>query len=280
MSHILFKTFLLVSVLTSCATTVDQTIPLSNEFEVSSKVITLENPSWRIPDSIYNINLDTYHTESSKTSWRSADRTLVNRKKDISFINYILFDDALSFITEEFEVEETQIFSFNLAKDDLLISTSKCEIFSHSLAKDTVAADIEYSNKSSNSHHSNRVKTYLVCAIKHNNKLWELTLISNSEKNIKVQLKSESLFYDIKGVSKIINLVKDNNVIEKRNSPPWRSLKSGLEFFQYKEQVAALSFVGKPKIWLRDDLSTESKELLLSVNYSLTMFNWLDSSWR
>ena len=98
MSHILFKTFLLVSVLTSCATTVDQTIPLSNEFEVSSKVITLENPSWRIPDSIYNINLDTYHTESSKTSWRSADRTLVNRKKDISFINYILFDDALSFI--------------------------------------------------------------------------------------------------------------------------------------------------------------------------------------
>jgi len=183
-------------------------------------------------------------------------------------------------ITEEFEVEETQIFSFNLAKDDLLISTSKCEIFSHSLAKDTVAADIEYSNKSSNSHHSNRVKTYLVCAIKHNNKLWELTLISNSEKNIKVQLKSESLFYDIKGVSKIINLVKDNNVIEKRNSPPWRSLKSGLEFFQYKEQVAALSFVGKPKIWLRDDLSTESKELLLSVNYSLTMFNWLDSSWR
>jgi hypothetical protein len=280
MSHILFKTILLVSVLTSCASTVDQTIPLSNDFEVSSKVITLENPSWRIPDSIYNINLDTYHTESSKTSWRSADRTLVNRKKDISFINYILFDDALSFITEEFEVEETQIFSFNLAKDDLLISTSKCEIFSQSLAKDTVAADIEYSNKSSNSHHSNRVKTYLVCAIKHNNKLWELTLISNSEKNIKVQLKSESLFYDIKGVSKIINLVKDNNVIEKRNSPPWRSLKSGLEFFQYKEQVAALSFVGKPKIWLRDDLSTESKELLLSVNYSLTMFNWLDSSWR
>lgn len=280
MSHILFKTILLVSVLTSCATTIDQTIPLSNEFEASSKVITLENPSWRIPDSIYNINLDTYHTESSKTSWRSADRTLVNRKKDISFINYILFDDALSFITEEFEVEETQIFSFNLAKDDLLISTSKCEIFSHSLAKDTVAADIEYSNKSSNSHHNNRVKTYLVCAIKHNNKLWELTLISNSEKNIKVQLKSESLFYDIKGVSKVINLVKDNNVIEKRNSPPWRSLKSGLEFFQYKEQVAALSFVGKPKIWLRDDLSTESKELLLSVNYSLTMFNWLDSSWR
>jgi len=280
MSHILFKTILLVSVLTSCASTVDQTIPLSNDFEVSSKVITLENPSWRIPDSIYNINLDTYHTESSKTSWRSADRTLVNRKKDISFINYILFDDALSFITEEFEVEETQIFSFNLAKDDLLISTSKCEIFSQSLAKDTVAADIEYSNKSSNSHHSIRVKTYLVCAITHNNKLWELTLTSNNEENIKIKLKSESLFYEIKGVSKIINLVKDNNVIEKRNSPPWRSLKSGLEFFQYKEQVAALSFVGKPKIWLRDDLSTESKELLLSVNYSLTMFNWLDSSWR
>jgi hypothetical protein len=280
MSHILFKTTLLVFVLTSCTSAVDQTIPLSNEFEVNSRVITLESPSWRIPDSVYNKNLGTYHIESSKTSWRSTDRTLVNRKKDISFINYILFDDALSFITEEFEVEETQMFSFNLAKDDLLISTSKCEIFSHSLAKETVAKDIEYSSKSSNSHHSARVKTYLICAITHNKKLWELTLTSYSENNIKVQLKSEGLFYDIRGVSKIINLVKDGNLIEKRNSPPWLSLKSGLEFFQHKKQIAALSFVGKPKIWLREDLPTESKELLLSVNYSLTMFNWLDSNWR
>jgi hypothetical protein len=280
MTKILFKTILILSVLTSCASTVDQTIPLSNEFEVSSKVITLENPSWRIQDTIYNKNLEQYSTENSRTSWRSSDRTLVDRKKDTSYINYILFDDALSFITEEFEVDGTQMFSFNLVKDDSLISTSKCEIFSQSLAKETLAEDILNSKVSSNSSHSTRLKTYLVCAISHNNKLWELTLTSYSKKKLKVQLKSNDLSYEVKDVSKVISLVRDRNIVERRNSPPWLSLKSGLEFFQNKKQVSALSFVGKPKIWLKDDLSTESKELLLSVNYSLTMFNWLDSDWR
>ena len=280
MTHTLFKTILILSVLTSCSSTIDQTIPLSNEFETNSKVITLETPSWRIPDSIYNKDLDEYSTVNAKTSWRSSDKKLVDRKKDTSFINYILFDDNLSFITEEFEVDDTQIFSFDLVKKGLLISTSKCEIFSQSLTKETVAKDIEYSTKKSNSSHSNRLKSYLVCAITHNKKLWEFTLTSYSDKQINVQMKSDNVSYQIKGVSKVISLVKDGNKVEKRNSPPWRSLKSGLEYFHNQKQVAALSFVGKPKIWLKDDLSTESKELLLSVNYSLIMFNWLDSDWR
>ncbi|GAA0820902.1 hypothetical protein GCM10009111_27090 [Colwellia asteriadis] len=280
MIQISLKITVILSVLTSCASTVDQTIPLSNEFEVNSKVITLENPNWKTPDTIYDKNLDQYSTENSKTSWRNSDRTLVDRKKDSSFINYILFDDALSFITEEFEVDDTQIFSFNLVKGDSLISTSKCEIFSQSLAKETVAKDNENSKGSSNSSYGTRLKTYLICAITHNNKLWELTLTSYSKNKLKVQLKSDDLFYEVKDVSKVISLVKDGDIVERRNSPPWLSLKSGLEYYQNTKQVAALSFVGKPKIWLRGDLSSESKELLLSVNYSLIMFNWLDSNWR
>ncbi|CAM4432722.1 hypothetical protein [Pseudoalteromonas ostreae] len=258
----------------------DKTIPLSSEFESSSTVITLDNPSWRIPDSIYNINLGPYVTENSKTSWRSLDSTLVGRKKDTSFINYILFDDALSFITEEFEVESTQVYSFNLVQDATLISTSKCEVFSQSTAEETVSGDILYPKKSSSSSHNTRQKTFLVCAITHNNKLWEFTLTSYNEKKVKAQLRTNNLSYEIKGVSKTISLVKNGNTVERRNSPPWLALNSGLEFFKNKKQVAALSFVGKPKIWLKQNLSTESNELLLTVSYSLTMFNWLDSEWR
>lgn len=258
----------------------DQTIPLSKEFESSSSVITLENPSWRVPDSIYNINLGIYATENSKTSWRNSDSTLVGRKKDTNFINYILFDDALSFITEEFKVEDSQIFSFNLVQDNSLISTSRCEIFSQSSAEETMAGDILYSKKSSNSSHSIRLKTFLVCAITHNNKLWEFTLTSYKEKKIKAQLRTSNLSYEIKEVSKVISLMTDGNIVKRRNSPPWLSLNSGLEFFKNKKQVAALSFVGKPKIWLKENLGTESNELLLTISYGLTMFNWLDSEWR
>lgn len=280
MIHSFFSAILILSVLSSCASTIDKTIPLSNEFVINSKAITLENPAWKIPDTIYNIELDEYSIKSSKTSWRSSDKSVVDRKKDSSFLNYILFDDDLSFITEEFEDENTQVFSFNLVKGDLFISTSACEVFSKSFTKKTSAKDLTSSNSGSQSSLNTRLKTYLVCAITHNKKHWRLTLASANEEKIEAQLTSSDFSYDIQNVSKVISLIKDGDVVERKSSPPWLSFKSGLKFFHNKEQVAALSFVGKPKIWLSNDLPTESKELLLSVNYSLVMFNWLDSNWR
>ena len=102
-----------------------------------------------------------------------------------------------------------------------------------------------------------RLKTYLVCAVTHNKKLWEFTLTSFSERNVKAQLNSDDLSYNVQDVSRMISLVKDGDIVEKRRSPPWLSLNSGLEFFHNKKQVAALSFVTKPKTWLKHSLSTE-----------------------
>jgi hypothetical protein len=47
-----------------------------------------------------------------------------------------------------------------------------------------------------------------------------------------------------------------------------------------KEQNSALSFVGKTKIGLKNDITAQTKKLLASINYNLNMFNWLDSDWR
>ncbi|WP_434951733.1 hypothetical protein ACRWQL_19570 [Shewanella sp. HL-SH4] len=280
MTKNLLKIALSLPLLTSCVSTIDQTIPLSNEFQTSSTVIILDNPSFRIPDSVYNNDLGIYSVVNAETSWKSSQKNLVDRKKDISFINYILFDDALSFISAEYEVDDTQRFSFTLQQNDENVSTSKCEIFSQSLTKETEANDIEFSGPSSHSSHNTRLKTYLVCAITHNQKLWQLTLKSYQNQTTIVQVKSDDRSYQVEDISQNVSLVKKGDIIEQRHSAPWRSLSSGLEFFDNKEQVGALSFVGKPKIWLKNDLPDQTKQLLVSINYSLTMFNWLDSDWR
>jgi hypothetical protein len=280
MTKNLLKIALSLPLLTSCVQTIDQTIPLSNEFQTSSTVIILDNPSFRIPDSVYNNDLGIYSVVNAETSWKSSQKNLVDRKKDISFINYILFHDALSFISAEYEVDDTQRFSFTLQQNNENVSTSKCEIFSQSLTKETEANDIEFSSPSSHSSQNTRLKTYLVCAITHNQKLWQLTLKSYQNQTTIVQVKSDDRSYQVEDISQNVSLVKKGDIIEQRHSAPWRSLSSGLEFFDNKEQVGALSFVGKPKIWLKNDLPDQTKQLLVSINYSLTMFNWLDSDWR
>jgi hypothetical protein len=279
MSKTLIKTLLLFPFLYSCISTTDETIMLSKNFEANSAIITLDTPIWRIPDSVYNKSVGDYSIVNTDTSGRGSKKELINRDKDTNFLNYILFDD-FTFITEEYNVESTERFSFDLKKNHLLVSTSKCEILSQSSTRVTKSEDILSSNTFSRSGIETRLKTYLICAITHQNTQWQLSFISYAEGGIQAQLKSNDLSYEIKNVTEFISLITGDNGVERRNSPSWLPLKAGLYFYDNKEQVAAQSFVGKPKIWLKDSLSADAKELLLAVNYSLTMFNWLDNDWR
>ncbi|WP_144207645.1 hypothetical protein [Shewanella donghaensis] len=266
--------------LSSCSTTIDRTVPISKEFEASSQLITLETPTWRVSGTVYNMDIGSYSVTQSNTTWVSRDKELIDRTKDTNFINYILFDDVLSVITEEFEVEGTQRFSFSINDEDASVSTSKCEIFSHSLSKETISVDSNTSVIRTSPNMNFRQKTFLICTIEQNNSVWTLSLLSNKNESMKVSLSNNDETYDIKSISEIISIVDGVNGLEKRHSAPWRSLHSGLEFFYDNQQVAAFSFVGNPKIWLNESLSTDSKELMYAVNYSLAMFNWLDSDWR
>ncbi len=275
-----FYKIIILLFLSSCTSIIDSTIPLSSEFEKNSEVIILKTPSWRIKDSVFNKRLGEYSVVNTETSSTTIKTRLLDRKEESNFINYLLFGDSLSFINDTFEVNNSSKFSFDFKKNDLLISTSKCEIFSQNLNEKKITKGSDNDNIISNSGHDTRLKTYLICAILHNEILWKLILTSHKENRVNVQLESQNLLYEVTEVSKFISLVEGNNGIEGRNIPSVLSSKAGLDFLYNKKQVAALSFVGNPKIWLRNDLPVNSKELLLTVNYSLTMFNWLDSDWR
>ena len=276
----LLKTALLVPLLTACVSTIDTTIPLSSQFEQNSALISLETPTWRIPDSVFNKSLGEHTIKNAYTSWQTADSKLVDQQRNSSFIDYLLLGDNLSLLVKEYEVNSNQRFSFDLTRDGVTAASSKCELFALFMNKVTTTGRWSERGSSSTSNTGDRLKTFLVCDVSHNGQHWQLTFNAAKGEKTKVELKTNNQSYRIEAISQSISLVKGSGGIEQRPMPSWVSHNSGLAFYSGTEQLAAFSFVGKAKIWLKSDLPTQTKELLLAVNYSLTLFNWLDSEWN
>jgi dolichyl-phosphate-mannose--protein O-mannosyl transferase len=127
---------------------------------------------------------------------------------------------------------------------------------------------------------SQRQKTYMYCVLDHGNSQSTLTLKLYKDKPLQVQLASKLVALSTYAIDKQYDLVKTEQGIESQSVPPWLSQHAGLEFYDDHQQVAAIAFVGNPKIWLNPSISPATKQLLLLANYSLVMFNWLDDDWK
>jgi len=268
---------LIGSLFVACTSIVDMTIPLSKSFKNESRVISLTSPTLRLKDSVYNKRLDKYFIANSKTTGECLKDELIDRKRVGNFINYLLFNHDIYFIVSEFKREGNQRFSFELKQGSELKATSKCEI----LTKSTFERKREITDSSDEryvgSDLTNREKTFLVCSISVGTQHWGLTLKSNKHEPMVVKLNSTNSAYMVKDISGHQDVLSNG---ERRDVPSYLSPNAGLEFYKNNQQVAALSFLKNPKIWIREGLSTEEEVLLLSANYSLTMFNWLDGEWR
>lgn len=261
--------------LIGCTSIVDMDIPLSKQFKQNSNLIVIERPTWRVPDSVYNRKLGNYNTINSKTTSKSYDKTLVGRETtNGSFLNYLLFDKPLYSVINHYNVEMNQRFSFNLVKDGIKKGTSKCEIFSQSLAQESH----EFSGLGhTDRKNSNLAKVYLLCTIENGTQSATLVLESYAYKPLVVRLSSNDLKYTTKEVLERYDILSNG---EKRSSPPWLSISSGLKMYKGMQQVSAVSLLNKSKIRITQSLSVNEKELLLSANFCLTMFTWLEDSWR
>lgn len=264
------------SLFVACTSIVDITIPLSKSFQKESRVISLTSPTWRLKDSVYNKRLGEYFIANSKTTGEHLKDELINTKRVENFINYLLFDNDIYSIVKEFKREGNQRFSFELKRGSELKATSKCEIFT----KYSFTRKRSITQSSDESHSGSdlttREKTFLVCSISVGTQHWGLTFKSNKHEPMVVKLNSTNSSYMVKNVSGHQDVLSNG---ERRDVPSYLSPNSGLEFYKNNQQVAALSFLKNPKIWIKKGLSKEEEILLLSANYSLTMFNWIDGEW-
>jgi len=138
----IFNTMLIVLVfsLAACATNViDETIPLSSEFEANSEMITFNESFWKIGSKQYNQALGTYFVENAKVHWKKSREQLSDSEVEFNLVNYLLFDEDLALIKEKFDVDNTQQYSFELVQNKQAVANSNCEIFSHSLKENILS---------------------------------------------------------------------------------------------------------------------------------------------
>jgi hypothetical protein len=288
MIKIYFKTVLLIPFLTACASTMDMKIPLSEEFENSSDVFIIETPTWRVPDTVYDKNIAGYSVVNTKTSFDSSKEQLIAKEEKENLINFLIFNDKDYYLNiEVYEVVSVREFSFNIKNNTSILSSAHCSVTSISIdEREEEEEGISFSSNMSVYNRGDRLSTYLSCNINDKDSSWNFSLASNENRTVSLKFVSDDESMNVKGISDVVLFVEDekgsiNKITnEEGYYPSHLALNSGLEFFSLTEQVSAISFVGKPRIWLKKGLLEDKKQLLLTVSYSLLMFDWLDSAWR
>jgi len=292
-----FTLIMLAQFLTACATTIDRRILLPDEFELHSVAYDIEAPTWMIPDSVYNKKIGDYSVIDADTSFRRSKDKLISSDVKENLISFFVFGDKdLYNKVEEFEVVSTKDFSFIIKNDRSNLSRSQCKITSISIDERTEALittkdndERDFPNFSANDSANNRfarTSTALSCEIKQDEKVYNLNLFSNENRKVNVALSSDIEEIIIENIDQYIVLEINADYNDKNTDsddlyyPRRYAINSGLGLYMNAEQVSALSFVGKPRVWFKDNLPEDKKQLFLTVNYSLLMFNWLDSAWR
>ena len=264
---------LLFPLLSSCAS-MQKTIPVSYEFKQQSDVFLVESPSLTFFNFVFNKTLGDYQVVNTKRTANRATETFV---EDSSITKH--FTDEVSYIVDEYEINRIQHFSFDLKKQNELIAIIQCDILSRSVDKKTITSTEGELNILSVKGDIKRANTSLVCSINHNDRNWKLTLDAPFKQKFNATLTSEKLVYKLTNVSVLADAQRKINKLED-TSYYQHSLNSGLKISNHIQQLSALTFIEEPTIWLKFDLPEEDKQLLLSVNYSLLMFDWLDSGWK
>lgn len=292
-----FTLIILAQFLTACATTKDARALLADEFEIQSEVYEIDTPTWRIPDSVYNKKIGNYSIIDADTSSRSLKDRFISSHVQENIINFFVFGDKTLYNKiKEFEVISTRNYSFAIKNSKLGLSKSECVITSISIDERREALVTNGSKDKSNfpdfsSHDSatnrySRGSTALSCEINQDDEVYHLNLFSNENRKTDVAISSDTEEIIIENIDHYIILEMNTDYNDKNTGtdeiyyPRRYAINSGLELYMNAEQVSALSFVGKPRIWLKGNLKDEKKQLFLTVNYSLLMFNWLDSAWR
>jgi hypothetical protein len=277
-----------VPLLSACASTMDSKVSLSGEFESASDVYVIEKPLGRVFDSVYNKKIGSYSVLNADTSFRKLKDKLVSSEDKENLIGYFLLGSKHLYVeVEEFNVTSTIDFSFDIENDKSEMHRARCRIISLSMdeRREAIITTEEDkrdfpnfpSDKSVNDR-SARSSTHLSCSITYGDESLDLNLFSNKSRKTNITLTGGDDEVIVKSIP--IYTVIDENYNQYDYEDQYYAINSGLEFHINNEQLSALSFVGKPRVWLKNDMSEDKKQLLLTISYSLFMFDWLDYSWR
>ncbi|MBC3875512.1 hypothetical protein [Undibacterium flavidum] len=296
--------------LSGCQTVQNQSIPLHKNFLDNADQLEIKRPTWRLRDSVYQQHLPGYEIHSTETAWAKTDRTqlwfsesgglLEGFEIKDKFLRLLFLDllDLRRQTRHRYLFHSEQDFAFALTPNN----ADKVQVRCRRVAIEDHLDIVRFSGnqRSSTTELRQRLNSYLACELQQNDKQWRLTVNATdleSASTPKIELQEQIQGQIQRQVSDQIQeqmpttanetrfeLIKQSSYLV---NGEWRTMTFGPQQFsglqiQYKNQtVAATSLDGAtPKIWLNKDLPTTQKSLLLAINYSLMMYDWLDSGWR
>lgn len=277
------KSIILVSItslLVSCVSIIDTRVILPFEFENSADLIQFERPTWLFKDSFYEQPLADYAITNVKITSTSEKSELIREKK-LSVVSFLLDSNIIGFhflTNQNYEVNGNSGFSFNLSHDAALKVKSSCDI--NYLDSKSYQENHRLFGKTTERESIMRIDTSLVCSFSQDQKSWGLIVNADREHNMSLQLTDGTKQFELTTIMQSYSLYEKDKKLMSRTRDSRDSHNAGISISFNEQQISALSLVGQPKIWIKNDLDVTQRELLLAVNYSLAMFDWLNTDWR
>lgn len=294
--------FLLVcGLMVSCAATLSKnkeiTAFVDKEFLNNAKKAELRHSAFTLVPGVFNQPVFDYSIIDATISWvsknesRLVDKNVSEKNIESDVINWLFFDNPYPFHYEHsvesklYEKESKSKFSFTVNGVGKLQSRVDCRHVFLGVFSESKSADVShgfYTNESSTSISDvEREITYISCGVKQFDKTWSFSAEIPFRKKIKFYFSEPS---DILRIVPLFDFCErqDNGEIKTaKDFLPWVPFQvSGFEIYYKEKIVGALSIIGKPYVWIANDLPEDLSEKVILLQYTMYMFNQIDPLWQ
>tara|TARA_R110002096_G_scaffold127670_3_gene275631 strand:+ start:241 stop:1062 length:822 start_codon:yes stop_codon:yes gene_type:complete len=262
-----------ILLLTACVSVSEPSVVAPADFVENALLYTFKEPTWRLTDDVYEQALGKYHIVNANVSGQSTESSVKEREIYLNyFLNWAFLGESLQKDVERWDTMTQQHYSFQLdGQYDGQYSPS-CEVLiggaTEHEKKSNVEMNITYQSK-------------LLCKIVNNDKTWNLLIEKLADRSRTAKLWQADNTYNIEFSKQELN-VFDNDVNLQHKKPLWllNERVSGVFIYESNKLIAINSLVGKPKIWLLNRLNEQERALLLSINYAISMYDWLTDDFQ
>lgn len=227
-----------------------------------------EEPAWRLSDHAFEQQLGKYNVVDVDVSGKSTDSSVKERELHLNgFLNWAVFGESLQKRIESWNTTTQQKYSFRLGGQYSNQYSARCEILTQGVAKQVKNSNFEANTTS---------QSKLLCQVSNDNQTWNLLIEKLAGHSRVAKLWQGSLAYGVE-FSRLELSTFDRGSNTQRASIPWHlnNRITGVELSNSEKLVSVNSLAGQPKIWLDNTLTEQDTALFLSVNYAISMYDWL-----
>jgi hypothetical protein len=261
----------LIGSLFGCTHVIDSRMIPDKPFIAADEYI-LKSPGWKLKNkNNFDQNFGVYKISNSYQSWTSSKESEVLGSR-----TYASIPNQLIFGEEEYSnyvQNQSTRFSFHLENNNKK-SEILCTIFSwNDFRKTTYHAThgLHETHKGSLS----RIKTLLSCKINDEKNetpsIFSIEIAITGEFTTKFTNQLEN--FTLKANRSFEDTYNDNSKISSDRLPYWQQKIAGFSIDYNLKQIAAISLMNKPRIWIEKIDNHEALFYATAINFSLFMFN-------